>query len=135
MTASKLASLLDNLLIRLSAWRAGALLGSALPTLRVTTPVGCVQVFASGAVSVVQGLGRELPALQAGALGDIKVPCTLVWGTQDRSHRPEASGSLATYLPHASKLEFEDCGHFPVVEQAARFAQLVLRFAAWLLLI
>ncbi len=79
---------------------------------------------------VVQGLGRELPALQAGALGDMKVPCTLVWGTQDRSHRPEAVGSLATYLPHATKLEFEDCGHFPDVEQAARFARLVLRFAA-----
>jgi pimeloyl-ACP methyl ester carboxylesterase len=76
---------------------------------------------------VVQGLGRELPALQAGALGDMKVPCTLVWGTQDRSHRPEAAHSLAAYLPHATQLEFEDCGHFPDVEQAARFAQLVLR--------
>jgi pimeloyl-ACP methyl ester carboxylesterase len=127
MIASKLASLLESLLTRLSAWHAGALLGSALPTLRVTTPAGCVQVFASGAVSVVQGLGHELPALQAGALGDVKVPCTLVWGTQDRSHRPEGMGSLATYLPHATKLEFEDCGHFPDVEQAQRFAQLVLR--------
>ena len=67
---------------------------------------------------VVQGLLREtsLPTLP-------DVPCTLVWGNLDRSHRATPPESLRHCLPQAEIVQFGDCGHFPDLEQPERYAR------------
>lgn len=58
-------------------------------------------------------------------LTDIDVPCTIVWGTQDFSHRDTTPDALRQYLPHVEIIRFEDCGHFPDLEQPERYASIV----------
>ena len=71
---------------------------------------------------VVQGLSGEN---QPNAFSALEVPTTLVWGSLDRSHRPTEPTSLRAHAPHASIVSFSDCGHFPNLEQPARFADLL----------
>lgn len=71
---------------------------------------------------VVQGLVRSDPASLLG----ITTPCTVVWGGLDRSHKPTQADSLLACLPHAEVVKFNDCGHFPDIEQPARYANLLL---------
>lgn len=82
--------------------------------------------FSAGAcfclASVVQGLLKEDGLLQRATT----LPCTLVWGGQDRSHRATPPDSLQRLLPHAELVRFDDCGHFPDLEQAERYAAVVL---------
>lgn len=90
------------------------------------------QAFATGGcfclAGVVQGLLRENPlvALSPAAA----VPITLVWGALDRSHRPTDPASLREHAPQATVLAFPDCGHFPNLEQPARFTELLRRTLA-----
>jgi pimeloyl-ACP methyl ester carboxylesterase len=72
---------------------------------------------------VVQGLVRSNPASLLG----VATPCTVVWGGLDRSHKPTKADSLLACVPHADIIEFDDCGHFPEIEQPARYADLLLR--------
>ena len=71
---------------------------------------------------IVQGLARETDQ----AIADVTVPCTLVWGPQDRSHRPTPAASLKDCVPHAELVLFDDCGHFPDLEQPQRYAGLLI---------
>jgi pimeloyl-ACP methyl ester carboxylesterase len=71
---------------------------------------------------VVQGLLKENTTLLAG----VNVPCTIVWGQKDRSHKATPGDSLLASVPHAKLVIFDDSGHFPDIEQAARFAALLL---------
>lgn len=72
--------------------------------------------------SVVQGLAREaMPQL-----ADVTTPCTMVWGSSDPSHALTDPASLLHYVPHASIVTFEECGHFPDIEDHARFGALLL---------
>lgn len=70
---------------------------------------------------VVQGL---LSASDAG-LKNQHTPCTVIWGAQDRSHRYTQPNSLLSLVPHADFVQFDDCGHFPDLEQPQRYAQLL----------
>jgi pimeloyl-ACP methyl ester carboxylesterase len=70
---------------------------------------------------VVQGLAKEA----VGSLRDIRTPCTMVWGALDRSHKPTRAQSLLDCVPSAEIVQFDDCGHFPDLEQPARFAALL----------
>ena len=72
---------------------------------------------------VVQGLARETHASLLG----VTRPCTLVWGGLDHSHKLTNPLSLRDAVPHANVVQFDDCGHFPDIEQPARFADLVFR--------
>lgn len=72
--------------------------------------------------SINQGLRRE----DVHALRGVQVPGTLVWGAADRSHRHTDPCSLRDLLPQAEILTFADAGHFPDLEQAERFARLLL---------
>jgi pimeloyl-ACP methyl ester carboxylesterase len=74
---------------------------------------------------VVQGLLKEPVA----DLLNIDTPCTVVWGQLDRSHKPTPAQSLLACVPHAQVVIFDDCGHFPDVEHAVRFAALLLPLA------
>lgn len=71
---------------------------------------------------VVQGLSRADQASLAG----VTTPCTIIWGTQDRSHRQTDPESLLELVPHAELVVFDDSGHFPDLEQPERFAALLL---------
>lgn len=74
---------------------------------------------------VVQGLARERMASLAG----VTVPCTMVWGEQDHSHRGTDPLSLRDCVPQAEIIHFSDCGHFPDIEQPERFAKLLIEVA------
>ena len=75
---------------------------------------------------VVQGLLRETDA----GLKNRRTPCTVIWGAQDRSHRGTQPSSLLNLVPHAEFVQFDDCGHFPDLEQPQRYAQLLMKAMA-----
>ena len=70
---------------------------------------------------VVQGLRRE----NEDSFKNIKTPCTMVWGGQDRSHKRTDPNSLLALAPQAEIVTFDDCGHFPDIEQPERFASIL----------
>ena len=70
---------------------------------------------------VEQGLARE----DVAAVNGVTTPCTLIWGPQDRSHKYTSATSLQECVPHAEFLPFQDCGHFPDLEQPERFAEVL----------
>jgi len=70
---------------------------------------------------VVQGLGRE----QIDSLLGVATPCTMIWGAKDHSHKYTDPMSLHELVPKAEIVHFEDCGHFPDIEQPERFAALI----------
>ena len=70
---------------------------------------------------VVQGLRRE----NEDSFKNIKTPCTMVWGGQDRSHKRTDPNSLLALVPQAEIVTFDDCGHFPDIEQPERFASIL----------
>jgi pimeloyl-ACP methyl ester carboxylesterase len=41
----------------------------------------------------------------------------MVWGGKDYSHRWTDKESLRDLIPHAEILVWDDCGHFPDLEQ------------------
>ena len=71
---------------------------------------------------VVQGLLREAVDATHGTHS----PCTVLWGMQDRSHRLTDPQAILHDVPQADVIEFEDCGHFPDLEDPHRFAQILL---------
>jgi pimeloyl-ACP methyl ester carboxylesterase len=75
---------------------------------------------------VVQGLTKETSV----ALRAVQQPCTLVWGSSDRSHRHTDPFSLRDTVPGAEFIALEHCGHFPDLEDEERFSDLVKERAA-----
>jgi pimeloyl-ACP methyl ester carboxylesterase len=71
---------------------------------------------------VAQGLGGE----PVDTLNGIAVPCTLLWGTKDHSHKYTEPASLVECAPNAEVIRFEDTGHFPDIEQPKRYAEILL---------
>ncbi|HTD02562.1 alpha/beta hydrolase [Undibacterium sp.] len=84
------------------------------------------RAFAAGGcfclAGVVQGLIKETPAAVAG----VEIPCTMLWGSLDKSHRQTAPESLLDCVPHAEIIRMDGCGHFPDIEQPERYAQLLM---------
>jgi pimeloyl-ACP methyl ester carboxylesterase len=72
---------------------------------------------------VVQGLLRE-PADAARLQG---MACTVLWGTQDRSHKLTPPNAILHDVPHAQVIVLENCGHFPDLEDPQRFVQTLLQ--------
>ena len=72
---------------------------------------------------VVQGLLRESVDATLGT----HTPCTVLWGTQDRSHRVTDPQAALRDVPEAEVIVFDDCGHFPDLENPQRFAQILLK--------
>ncbi len=71
---------------------------------------------------VVQGLAREI----VDGLRGVTTPCTMIWGTLDHSHKHTDPRSLHMLMPHAEIVRFEDCGHFPDIEQPRRYAAMLV---------
>jgi len=100
----------------------------ALPKATDPTPFQQVSAHAlnSGGcfclAGVVQGVSREN---EHTALAQVQVPTTVVWGSLDRTHRPTEPTSVRIHAPSANVVLFDDCAHFPNLEQPARFADLL----------
>lgn len=89
------------------------------------------RAFGHGACWCLAGITQGLARENVHTLRDSRIPCTLVWGPRDRSHRHTDPESLRELVPAVEILRFGDCGHFPDLEQPARFASVVLeRMAA-----
>jgi pimeloyl-ACP methyl ester carboxylesterase len=71
---------------------------------------------------VVQGLGK---AAMKDVVG-VEVPCTMIWGDRDHSHKHTDPLSLLKDVPHAEILHFPECGHFSDLEQSARYAEILV---------
>ena len=77
---------------------------------------------------VVQGLARESIV----ALDNHDIPCTMIWGGKDHSHRHTRAESLLQCLPNAKIIRFEDCGHFSDLEQPERYAEMLIQHVSTL---
>jgi pimeloyl-ACP methyl ester carboxylesterase len=86
-------------------------------TRRVMRCGGCFSL-----AGVVQGLLREPVDATIGT----HTPCTVLWGSQDRSHRVTDPQAILRDVPQAKVIQFDDCGHFPDLENPQRFAQILL---------
>ncbi len=71
--------------------------------------------------SLVQGMMRA----DGSELNNIEVPATMVWGNQDRSHRHTDFASIREHLPMCEIVEFDNCGHYPNLEQPKVFSELL----------
>jgi len=122
---------------QIAAWffrgkAAHAWYGMALPRTTAPRPFQekALDALAGGAcyclASVVQGLGRERMA----SLSGVNTPCTMIWGAKDHSHKYTDPMSLHELVPKAEIVHFEDCGHFPDIEQPERFAALLMEKVA-----
>lgn len=72
--------------------------------------------------SLVQGLTKELNA----SLKVLETPSTLIWGTKDFTHKKTDNQSILQHLPNCEIIEFENCGHFPELEDTDRYVKLVI---------
>jgi len=71
--------------------------------------------------SLVQGLEKE----SLSKLNVLKVPATVIWGKQDYTHRKTDNKSILEHLPNCEIIEFENCGHFPELEDTNRYVELL----------
>jgi pimeloyl-ACP methyl ester carboxylesterase len=81
---------------------------------------------ASGTCYCLSGIVQGLMSEKSELLAPSVVPCTMIWGALDRSHKPTQPQSLLDHAPHAEIIQFDDCGHFPELEQPERYASMLL---------
>lgn len=65
-------------------------------------------------------------------VGRLDLPVLVVTGDRDIAARPQDAKALATALPQARYELFEECGHFAMAEEPARFANLLADFVTGL---
>jgi len=61
--------------------------------------------------------------LLGAALSRIRAPVLVVWGARDRVIDRSTVDVIARQIPHAKRVEYEDCGHLPCVEKPTRSAR------------
>jgi pimeloyl-ACP methyl ester carboxylesterase len=61
-------------------------------------------------------------------LDAIKVPALIIQGKHDRIVLPAASDNIAGHIPHASRVDYDHCGHLTFVEAAKQFNRDVADF-------
>jgi pimeloyl-ACP methyl ester carboxylesterase len=71
--------------------------------------------------SLVQGLLAEKNT----TLNLTDVSATLVWGAKDYSHRNTDKNTIKDHIKNCEIIEFGNCGHFPELEDAKSFVQLI----------
>jgi pimeloyl-ACP methyl ester carboxylesterase len=84
----------------------------------------CDQRAVAGSISSfsVNGLFHEFRA--------VNVPCLLVYGQNDPSIRVPAVDSNEQFGSHVHQINLEDSGHFPMLDESARFNRLLTDFLA-----
>lgn len=70
---------------------------------------------------LVQGLYREANA----SLKNTMVPATLIWGNKDFTHRKTDKNSILEHSPQCEIIEFDDCAHFPDLENTYNYVGLI----------
>lgn len=70
---------------------------------------------------LVQGLEKE----SMSKLNVLEVPATIIWGKKDYTHRNTDNKSILEHLPNCEIIEFENCGHFPELENTNRYVGLL----------
>jgi pimeloyl-ACP methyl ester carboxylesterase len=70
---------------------------------------------------LVQGLTCEIDSV----LKVSNIPATIVWGNKDYSHRKTDHKTIVEHLPDCEIIEFDNCGHFPELEDTDRFVKLL----------
>lgn len=63
--------------------------------------------------SVVQGLAQMNEQMLKG----VQTPVLMIWGKKDYSHRFTDEQTLKNIIPHTQIVVWDDCGHFPELEQ------------------
>jgi pimeloyl-ACP methyl ester carboxylesterase len=81
----------------------------------------------AGACFCLASASQSLAHADASMLRNLKVPATVVWGKQDRTHRRTQPESIKEHLPGATICVFDDSGHSPDLEQPERFIDIALR--------
>ncbi|MFT5823754.1 MAG: pimeloyl-ACP methyl ester carboxylesterase [Crocinitomix sp.] len=71
--------------------------------------------------SLVQGLLKETNSI----LKVSETPSTLIWGTKDFTHKNTNKESIMEHLPNCEIIEFDNCGHFPELEDTDRYVNLI----------
>ena len=71
--------------------------------------------------SLVQGLLAEKNTY----LHLTDFPTTLVWGAKDFSHRKTNKDSIKQHIKDCEIIAFDNCGHFPELEDTEKFVQLI----------
>jgi non-heme chloroperoxidase len=73
--------------------------------------------------------GMFMREVDNGAVLDaIKVPALIIQGKHDRIVLPAASDNIARHIPHASRVDYDHCGHLTFVEAAKQFNRDVADF-------
>jgi pimeloyl-ACP methyl ester carboxylesterase len=71
--------------------------------------------------SLVQGLNKD----RKSELNLIGVPTTLVWGSNDFTHRNTDKDSIKRHVKNCEVIEFKHCGHFPELENTKEYVKLI----------
>ncbi len=71
--------------------------------------------------SLVQGLNND----RKSELNLVGAPTTLVWGSMDHSHRKTNKESIKSHVKNCEIVEFEQCGHFPELENRKGYVKLI----------
>jgi pimeloyl-ACP methyl ester carboxylesterase len=61
-------------------------------------------------------------------LGKITLPTLIVQGKNDRVILPAFADFIAHHIPHAARVDYENCGHMPFVEVVDRFDADVMKY-------
>ncbi|WP_436488225.1 alpha/beta fold hydrolase [Chitinophaga sp. ARDCPP14] len=64
----------------------------------------------------------------AAILPEIPVQTLLIWGTEDKITPPEVALEFRRYLPHATLVMIDRCGHAPMMERPAEFNKILGTF-------
>lgn len=59
---------------------------------------------------------------------EVRSPTLLIWGRNDIVTPPEAAAEFLERLPNARIVWFDRCGHAPMIEKAAEFAEALVEF-------
>jgi pimeloyl-ACP methyl ester carboxylesterase len=109
--------------------RAGADLGQIALGIASLSEIGARRAFVHTARSVIDPGGQRVDARDRLYLAEA-VPSLLVWGERDPII-PAVHGVRAQKLMPGSRLElFDGAGHFPHLEEPARFSRLLREFIA-----
>ncbi|WP_394975175.1 alpha/beta fold hydrolase [uncultured Croceitalea sp.] len=71
--------------------------------------------------SLVQGLSKEVNS----TLKVLEIPATLIWGSKDFTHKNTDKQSIMQHLPNCEIIEFDNCGHFPELEDTDKYVSLI----------
>jgi pimeloyl-ACP methyl ester carboxylesterase len=85
-----------------------------------------LHALSGGACFSLAGVAQGLAQASQADVSNVTVPCTMLWGASDRTHRATSAQSLHQCVAGARITTFDKVGHFPDLEQPAKFAELLL---------